>query len=108
MAIKKSVPRSLAPLGHTTSLFREHLNRAGHNDPEWKIASRWADANRQKHKEDVVPVQQIAHQCTGKCTGGKHVYPTLEPRDVKIISATVQWFATPEGREFYQQFLAQV
>ena len=104
----KSVPRSLAPLCNTTPLFQEHLSSAGQSDPQWKIASLWADINRQNSKEDVVPVQQIAHQCTGKCTGGKHVYPTLEPRDVKIVSATVQWFATPEGREFYKQFLAQV
>ena len=104
----KSLPRSFAPLGNTTPLFREHLNRARHNDPEWIIAGKWADANRQKHKEDVVPVQQIAHQCTGKCTGGKHSYQLPDQRDVRVISATVQWFATPEGREFYEQFLAQV
>ena len=108
MAIK-TIPRSLAALGQTTLSSRERLNNAGIHDPELIMAGLWADANKPDlNNFGILPVQLIAHQCTKNCRGGEHAYSKLEPRDVQIVSAAVQWLATDVGRAFYTKFLQEL
>jgi len=108
MAIK-TIPRSLAALGQTTKTSRERLNNAGIHDPELIMAGLWADTNKPDlNNFGILPVQLIAHQCNKHCKHGEHAYSKLEPRDVQIISAAIQWLATSAGRALYTKFLQEL
>ena len=105
----RSAPRSLAALGQTTHSSRERLNNAGIHDPELIMAGLWADINKPDlNNFGILPVQLIAHQCNKHCMHGEHAYSKLEPRDVQIISAAMQWLATEVGRAFYTKFLREL
>lgn len=105
------MPRSLSPAGLSNSMAKLRLASAPNlHDPELLMSKLWAEENKPNLAVSfgLVPVHLIAHRCTSKCKGGSHRYRPVERKDIRLISSTVQWLATPIGRSFLTKFFKEI
>jgi hypothetical protein len=115
---KRRKNKSVAPFGLTLPHTQKRLDqisdkREKEKDPEHIIMKLWELQNTREISLNfgLVPIDSILHRCTVECGIRKsfvgtpnHEYTDPDENEIRIINATVQWFATSCGRAFLHKF----
>lgn len=109
--------RFVAPVGKTMPTAQRRLIE-GRNlklDPEAIMARLWAKENtREQIDFGIIPLDAILHECNEKCTekrsncSNHHYTRELNERDIRVVSATIQWLATNCGQELLKRFFKEI
>jgi hypothetical protein len=111
----------VAPVGRTLPHAKKRLmslpKEMRETDPEHIMMKLWAKENvRNKCRNfGLTPIDSILHRCNEQCEKRlslsglpSHEYLPPNEDEVKIICATVQWFARNGGRDILRQFFKKL
>lgn len=113
----KAPKRSESPVGLTMPMAAMRLEHPNPEDCEKIMMRIWAEINTRdptKHY-GLIPLDTILHECNDQCGrpnlmfGDPHSYTGVLPEhDVRVVAATVQWLATPIGRNVLEKFFREI